>query len=117
MQVARIRRVYARFGDRFARYLLTPAEYTRMQSHAHPERFLAKRFAAKEAAVKALGTGFSQGISFQHIAVSHLDSGQPILTFEGVAKALVTDHEITQHFISLSDEKEYAMAYVTLVCG
>ncbi len=84
------------------------------EHHKFPERFLAKRFAAKEAAVKALGTGIGSGVSFQNVEVVNLSSGQPTLEFSGKFAELCEKHNISRSFISISDEQHYAMATVVL---
>lgn len=99
---------------RLAKRVLTDNELQRYLAIKQPERFLAKRWAGKEAAAKALGTGIAAGISFQHFEVVSLDSGQPILELS--SKALVLAEELgakTWH-ISLSDEVKYATAFVIL---
>lgn len=74
--------------------------------------FVAKRFAAKEAAVKALGTGIGSGVSFQHFTVVNLASGRPVLE---VAETIQQkfEHPVVWH-LSLSDERLFALAFVTL---
>ncbi|MEC9333978.1 MAG: holo-ACP synthase, partial [Pseudomonadota bacterium] len=77
-------------------------------------RFLAKRFAAKEAAVKALGTGIGNGISWQHIEVRNNDLGAPELHFSGEFAAMCKNRGITRSVVSISDEQHYAVATVIL---
>lgn len=116
VRVARMQRNLDRFGERFAERILTPAEredFRAVQGKAH---FLAKRFAAKEAAVKAMGTGFAQGVSMQHIGVNHEPDGRPLLEFDGVALAFLQAHGINEIHISLADEEDHAVAFVTLGC-
>lgn len=100
-----------------AKRVLTPAELEQMQQSAQPGRFLAKRWAAKEAAAKALGTGIAQGISFQHFEVSHAASGQPLLHFSQQAKLRAEALGVTSAHISISDERHYALATVVLESG
>ena len=101
-------------SQRLAERVLTPTEMLTFKTHKFPERFLAKRFAAKEAAVKALGTGISNGVSFQNIEVVNLTSGQPTLMFSGEFAQLCQKRDISRSFISISDEQHYAMATVVL---
>lgn len=99
---------------RLATRILTLSELETFQKHAFPARFLAKRFAAKEAAVKALGTGIGNGVSFQHVEIVNLASGQPRLEFSGKFAELCELQNISRSFISISDEQHYAMATVIL---
>jgi holo-[acyl-carrier protein] synthase len=101
-------------SQRLAERVLTPSEMITFRAHTFPERFLAKRFAAKEAAVKALGTGISKGISFQHVEVVNLPSGQPTLVFSGKFAEMSEKLGVNRSFISISDEQHYAVASVIL---
>jgi len=101
-------------SQRLAQRVLTPTEMVTFNAHKFPERFLAKRFAAKEAAVKALGTGIGNGVSFQDVEVVSLESGQPTLVFSGKFAELCKQYDISRSFISISDEQHYAMATVVL---
>lgn len=114
VEVARMARALQRHGERFARRVLVSSELEEFQLAAHQDRFLAKRFAAKEAAAKALGTGFSQGLSLHDISVRHDDAGKPMLYFSGRALELLDTLNIGTHFLSLADEQSYAIAYVIL---
>lgn len=100
--------------DKIARRVLTDAEFVRYQAHNNPLQFLAKRFAAKEAAVKALGTGIGNGVSWQHFEVVNDENGAPRLKVNGFAETLFAQRGITSSFISLSDERHYAVATVVL---
>ncbi|WP_432452474.1 MULTISPECIES: holo-ACP synthase [unclassified Agarivorans] len=112
VQVARIAQSKQLAG--LAKRILTLAEYQRFENTHAAERFLAKRFAAKEAAAKALGTGIANGVGFQQIEVSNDALGKPVLQFYGAALALVEQLGVTSQFISISDEREYAVATVIL---
>jgi len=113
--IARMEASLARFGDKFARRILTKQEMQGFAESASPASFLAKRFAAKEAAVKALGTGFRDGISLGQISISNNDHGKPILSFSGRALAVCDSLGVGEGHLSLSDEKDYAIAFVTLM--
>lgn len=113
VEIARIANQLER-SDRLAKRVLTDAELSTFNQHRFPERFLAKRFAAKEAAVKALGTGIGNGVSFQNVEVINLSSGQPTLLFSGKFAELCKQRNINHSFISISDEQHYAMATVVL---
>ncbi|MCV2883552.1 holo-ACP synthase [Aestuariibacter sp. AA17] len=101
-------------SDKLARRILTDAEFERFNSHSQPVRFLAKRFAAKEAAVKAIGIGIGNGMSWQHVEVRNYESGQPYLVFSGEFARQCELRNITSSHISISDEQHYAVATVVL---
>lgn len=100
--------------DRLAKRVLTEFEWGEYQAHPMPERYLAKRFAAKEAAVKAFGTGIGNGVGWQMVEVSNLQSGQPRLDFSGLLAQLCQERAITNSYVSISDEQNYAVATVVL---
>jgi holo-[acyl-carrier protein] synthase len=113
VEIARIAKQLHK-SQRLAERVLTSSEMITFRAHTFPERFLAKRFAAKEAAVKALGTGISKGISFQHVEVVNLPSGQPTLVFSGKFAEMSEKLGVNRSFISISDEQHYAVASVIL---
>lgn len=103
-----------RFGDRIAQRLLTSGEFLQYQQRNNSLSFLASRFAAKEAASKALGTGIARGIGFHAIEVMNDAAGKPDLLFHDAALELVKKRKIQRWLLSLSDEKHYAVAMVVL---
>jgi holo-[acyl-carrier protein] synthase len=113
VEIARIEQQLKK-SIRLAERVLTSTELELFKQHRFPERFLAKRFAAKEAAVKALGTGIGNGVSFQDIEIINLPSGQPTLDFGGKFAQICQARGISNSFISISDEQHYAMASVIL---
>ncbi len=115
VKIARIEAALARHGERFARRILAAGEWADFQQTSRPAPLLAKRFAAKEATAKAFGTGFSQGLTLQDIVVEHDPNGCPRLRLEGKAAELCARHGITRWLISLADERDYAVAFVTLL--
>ncbi len=117
VRVARMQKNIDNHGDAFAERILTAAEKKDYANDARKAHFLAKRFAAKEATAKAMGTGFSNGLSLQHIGVSHDAAGKPQLEFSGYAAEFVSAKGITQSHISLADEEDHAVAFVTLSTG
>ncbi len=120
VDLVEIRRVAAsleRFGDRFARRILSEAEYGRYGSSSRQADFLAKRFAAKEALVKALGTGFRDDVSLRSVSVENNDLGRPFLAFSVPLQSVLQHHGITRSHLSIADEREYALAYVVLEAG
>lgn len=116
VSIERIRTAVARHGERFARRVLAENEWGGYQQAARPEHFLAKRFAAKEAAAKAFGTGFSDGLMMRDIAVVNDSKGKPELCFSGRAITLCEELGVGRHYLSISDEREYAVAFVTFLC-
>ena len=114
VEVTRIEASIEQFGDEFAKRILAKSEFTSYQaSHIKP-RFLAKRFAAKEAFAKALGTGLRVPATFQNIAISHDELGKPILILATELQVFMQTKKITQTHISISDEKNLATAVVVL---
>ena len=114
VHIERMRESLEKHGDKFAQRILTAAELTDFENINDKAAFLAKRFAAKEATAKAMGTGFSNGLSLQHIGVTHDDAGKPILEFLEAALKFLEENEISQSHLSLADERDYAVAFVTL---
>lgn len=114
VEIERVEVVLRRWGERFARRVLAPAELEEWRAAARPERFLAKRFAVKEAATKALGTGVSGGVSLRDIAVVHDPLGRPGLEFRGATLELVSRLGIKGAHVSISDERQLAAAVVVL---
>ena len=114
VEVARIEASIEQFGDEFAKRILAQSEFTSYLESQIKPRFLAKRFAAKEAFAKALGTGLRAPATFQNIAVSHDDLGKPVLILAADLQVLLQAKNITQAHISISDEKNLAAAFVVL---
>jgi len=115
VRIARVAANLERFGERFARRILADSEFAEFTAAARPERLLAKRFCAKEAAAKALGTGFRNGLALRHIAVVHDALGRPGLAFEGRGRELVAELGVGVAHLSIADEDDYAVAYVVLM--
>ena len=115
VRVSRIQAGLDRFGERFARRILAADEVADFQRSSRQAYFLAKRFAAKEAAAKAFGTGFRDGLSLRHIGVAHDKLGRPYLEYSGRASQLLEEFNISASYLSLSDEQDHALAFVTLV--
>ena len=115
VHIKRMRDNLDKYGNKFARRILTELEFIEFETKHDQAAFLAKRFAAKEATAKAMGTGFSKGLSLHHIGVEHDDVGKPILAFLDVAEKFLQENKIKQAHLSLADEREYAVAFVTLV--
>ena len=114
IDVRRIERALARFGHRFARRVLVDDEYQRFCRHAKPAHYLAKRFAAKEAFSKAMGTGIHFPVNWHNVSVANERSGKPYLKFSAPLAALLEHRGIRRAHLSLSDEVEMACAFVVL---
>lgn len=113
-RVARFETAMTRHGERFAARILGPNEQRRFVEHPQPAAFLAKRFAAKEAFVKALGLGLRQGIQWGEIEVLNDTLGKPFFQLHGVAAQRAAAAGVDKSHVSLSDEAEYAVAFVVL---
>ena len=114
VEVSRIAASINAFGDSFAERVLAESELEGYQNSQIKARFLAKRFAAKEAFSKALGTGLRAPATFQNIAISHDDLGKPILVLAPELLAFMQENNIQHTHISISDEKNLATAFVIL---
>ena len=114
--VPRLQTSLDRYGERFAARILTASEMAVFRGLANKAHFLAKRFAAKEALVKALGTGFRDGLSLHDIVVANDALGKPVLEFSDKLADRLHARGITQQHLSLTDEREYALAFVVLEC-
>lgn len=114
VEVARIEASIKQFGDDFAKRILAESELASYQESHIKARFLAKRFAAKEAFSKALGTGLRAPATFQNIAVSHDELGKPMLMLADELQTFLQSKNISKTHISISDEKNLAVAFVVL---
>jgi holo-[acyl-carrier protein] synthase len=114
IDVTRIKNMVEAARARLAKRVLTAMELEKYASFKNPEYFLAKRWAGKEAAAKALGRGIADGISFQNFEIQSLASGQPILVISGRALEIAKELGAVNWHISLSDEALYATAFVVL---
>jgi holo-[acyl-carrier protein] synthase len=116
VEIQRIQKALERFGDRFAQRILCAPELTRFKSHRLPAAYLAKRFAAKEAFTKALGTGIHAPANWHGVWVKNLSSGKPVLQFSEELGKLLERRRIVGSHLSLTDERGVAMATVILEC-
>ena len=116
--IERIQAVLDRHGDRFRNRVFTEREQAKANRRNDEAGTYAKRWAAKEACSKALGTGLRMGISWKDMAVSNLRTGQPVMTLTGWAKTRLDDmtppgHEAIVH-VSLTDDHPWAQAFVVI---
>ena len=113
-ETARVEKLSAKYGQRFARRILTTDELLEFDRRKHSSSYLATRFAAKEAVAKALGTGIGKQLGFHSVQIDNDAQGKPLLRFMGTAIDLIAGLNINNAMISLSDEKHYVVAMVVL---
>jgi holo-[acyl-carrier protein] synthase len=114
LKVDRIDAVVERLGERFVRRILTGEERREYEHSSQANRLLAKRFAAKEAVAKALGTGIGRGVSWQDIQISHDDMGAPLVHLSGGALEVAGRRGGSAVLLSLADEMDYVVAFAVL---
>ncbi len=118
IDITRIERAIARFGDRFLDRCFTPVERAKAERRAVPAETYAKRFAAKEACAKALGTGLSHGVYWRDMGVVNLPSGRPTLELTGGAlerlRRITPSGMTASIFLTLTDEIPLAEAFVII---
>ncbi|MCE7913179.1 MAG: holo-ACP synthase [Nitrosomonas sp. PRO4] len=114
VQSTRIAQSLERFGERFARRILTENEWPEYHLSSKPVLFLASRFAAKEALSKAIGTGLRHPVNLTYVSVAHDDLGKPFFQFHPELSRLMQAKGITQHHLSISDEISMVCAFVVL---
>jgi len=114
VEIARIEDVIQRTGDKLAKRILSPNEWLQYQSHKQPSLYLAKRFAVKEAAAKALGTGIRNGLAFNQFEVSNDEMGKPRLVFLQEAERLAARLGVRAIHVTIADERHYACATVII---
>ncbi len=113
-EVPRIRRSIERFGDRFLQRIFTPEEIRYCESKANRVERYAARFAAKEAAMKALGTGWNHGVRWQDCEVARLPGKRPTMVFHGRAGEFAARLGVKNTALSISHTAEQAIAQVIL---
>jgi holo-[acyl-carrier protein] synthase len=111
--VARMAAMWSAHGERALEKLLAPGERDACRAAGDPARFLAKRFAAKEALGKACGTGIRSPVLLPHIEITHDAAGKPHFVFLPPLDAWVQERGLTAH-LSISDEADAAVAFVIL---
>ena len=116
VEIGRIEKALERFGERFARRILCEPELKRFARHRLPANYLAKRFAAKEAFTKALGTGIHAPANWHGVWVQNLPSGKPVLQFSERLSRMLEERKILNSHLSLTDERGIASATVILEC-
>ena len=114
VEIERIQGIHDKYKNVFAERILCEVELKEYRETNFPVRFLAKHFAAKEAVAKALGTGFSNGINPRMICIDHDELGRPVIVFYEEAKQRADQLGADVSWISISDEKSYAVAFVVM---
>jgi holo-[acyl-carrier protein] synthase len=114
LRIARVEEALSRVGDRLVRRILTPQEQREYHLSKQPTRLLAKRFAAKEAIAKSLGTGIGRGVSWQDIQIEHDEHGAPRVQLLGGASRVALARGGLRVELSLADELEYVVAFAVL---
>jgi holo-[acyl-carrier protein] synthase len=115
-EVPRIRQAVERYGERFLTRIYTPRELAYVERRGTASRFerLAARFAAKEAGMKAIGTGWRKGVSWRDFEVSNLPSGRPTLLLHGAAEKVAAQLGVRNVMLTLTHTAEQALAVVLL---
>ena len=113
-EVDRIRAACERFGPRFIERVFTPGEIAYVERKANRFERYAARFAAKEAGMKAIGTGWKHGVRWQDFEVANLPSGKPTLRFHGVAATYAERLGVRNVSLSLTHTRATGMAFVVL---
>ena len=114
LEAARIKKTLARFGDHFVERLLMPAERAQLARTKRPERFIAMRFAAKEAIVKAMGTGFAHGIWIRDVGVVQNAWGRPEVAYSPRGDRMRRKLGIGDGHVTLTDEAGLIVAVAVL---
>tara|TARA_B100000242_G_scaffold17305_1_gene10627 strand:- start:90 stop:476 length:387 start_codon:yes stop_codon:yes gene_type:complete len=117
IDIKRIRRVIKKYGNRFKKRCFSINEIERSEKRLNSIESYAKRYAAKEACAKALGTGLARGVFWKDIEVVNNEYGKPFIKLHGKAKDIFRNMDKTSNTkieVSLSDEKKYAIANVTI---
>jgi holo-[acyl-carrier protein] synthase len=117
LQLARIERCYRRFGEHFVQRLLLPAERAQLAHTARPERFLAMRFAGKEAVVKALGTGFAHGMWIRDVGIVQNRWGKPEVVYSPRGDKLRRRLGVGAGHVTLTDEAGLIVAVAVLMAA
>ena len=115
VQVARVQAIFERHGEHFVRRLLMPEEETAFRSYKRPVRFLAMRFAAKEAIVKALGTGFAHGVWIRDVGIAANAWGRPEVIWSDRGRELRDRLGAGEGHVTLTDEAGLVVAVAVLM--
>ncbi len=114
VDVARIRNMVEVYGERFLKRVFSDDELAYCMKFSDPFPHLAARWAAKEAVAKAMGTGFSQGVTWRNICVIHSPNGEPLVLLTGTAKKIAANLKVRKIWLSLSHTRDYAAAVAVM---
>lgn len=110
LDCSRVTKIWLKQPDRFATRILSTQEFVLYQQSSDKPRFIAKRFAYKEAIVKAMGTGLRFGLRFQDFSILPDNLGKPVISYSAKAKKLLEQLGISTIHVNISDEKKYIYA-------
>ncbi len=114
VELARVEKTWKRFGRHFAERILMPEEMTLFERQKNPARFLAMRFAGKEATVKAMGTGFANGVWVRDVGVVHNDWGRPLVIWSDRGRRVCNTLGIGAGHVSLTDDAGLVLAFAVV---
>ena len=115
VELSRIEAIYTRFGEHFVNRLLMDEERVLFDQSKRPERFLAMRFAAKEATLKAMGTGFGHGMWIRDVGVINNDWGRPLIIWSPRGQRVCESLGIGDGHLSLTDDAGLAIAFAVVM--
>ena len=111
VEMSRVDAIWARYGEAFARRILMDEEMRLFRQSKNPARFLAMRFAGKEATVKAMGTGFAHGVWMRDVGITSNDWGRPLIIWSERGQKVCAELGIGKGYVSLTDDAGLVMAY------
>ena len=114
VELARVQATYDRFGEHFVRRILMPEELELFRKTSWPVRFLAMRFAGKEAAAKAMGTGFRHGIWVRDIGITNNERGRPLIIWSERGRKVCEELGIGKGHVSLTDDAGLIVAFAVV---
>lgn len=114
VEMSRMDATWARFGEQFARRILMEEEMALFKETNQPARFLAMRFAGKEATVKAMGTGFAHGVWLRDVGITRNKWGRPLIIWSERGQKVCDDLGIGKGHVSLTDDAGLVMAYAVV---
>lgn len=113
LKVERIKKIYLHYKDKFLKKILTDLEIKQIKKNQKIYNKIAGKFSAKEAVVKAIGTGFSEGIKIKDIEILNIENGKPIINLHGIAKKKLENVESSS--ISISNDGGFVISVVTFL--